>query len=118
MKIYCCSLLVPLPPRDNGNPCVPSPCGPNSECRVIGEQAACSCLPNFIGRVPNCRPECTSDSECSSNLACLNQKCKDPCPGACGTNALCTTVNHRAVCSCQIGYSGNPAIRCDIIEIS
>ncbi|CAH2073961.1 unnamed protein product, partial [Iphiclides podalirius] len=94
------------------NPCVPSPCGPNSECRVISDQAACSCLPNYIGRVPNCRPECTIDAECPSNAACINERCKDPCQGACGLNAMCLTVNHKPICSCQHGYTGDAIGTC------
>lgn len=100
------------------NPCVPSPCGPNSECRVIGHQAACSCLSNYIGRVPNCRPECTIDAECPSNAACLNEQCKDPCQGACGLNALCVTVNHKPMCSCQQGFTGDASKICTQIIIS
>ncbi|XP_028157244.1 uncharacterized protein LOC114350564 isoform X7 [Ostrinia furnacalis] len=95
--------------------CSPSPCGPNSECRVIGDQAACSCLPNYIGRVPNCRPECTIDAECPSNTACINERCKNPCQGACGVNAICLTVYHKPVCSCQDRYTGDAYTNC--IEI-
>lgn len=94
------------------NPCVPSPCGPNSQCREINGQAACSCLPNYVGRSPNCRPECTNDAECSSALACRNLKCVDPCPGSCGFSAICRVVNHNAVCSCQQGYVGDPTVGC------
>lgn len=107
-------LLVPPPPKEVGNPCVPSPCGPNSQCRVIGTQAACSCLPNYVGRAPNCRPECTNDSECPNHLACKNEKCRDPCPGSCGTNAQCTVVNHSPVCSCFPGYIGDPFSSCTL----
>lgn len=106
-----------MPTKEAKNPCVPSPCGPNSECRVIDSRAACSCLPNYVGRVPNCRPECTSDSECTSNMGCVQQKCKDPCPGKCGVNALCTTINHKAVCSCQQGFTGDAYIQCTYIEM-
>lgn len=101
--------------REPENPCIPSPCGPNSQCRVIGSQAACSCLPNYVGQSPNCRPECTISAECPSNLACINEKCKDPCPGSCGTNARCSVVNHNAICTCVIGYEGDPTIQCNLI---
>lgn len=94
------------------NPCVPSPCGPNSQCREVNGQAACSCLPNYVGRAPNCRPECTYNGECSNVLACKNLKCVDPCPGSCGFSAICRVVNHNAVCSCQQGYVGDPAVGC------
>lgn len=100
-----------LPTRPT-NPCVPSPCGPNSQCRAVGETPVCSCLPNFVGRAPNCRPECTLNSECPANLACINERCKDPCPGSCGFNAFCNVVNHSPVCSCETGYTGDPFAGC------
>lgn len=96
------------------NPCQPSPCGPNSECRVSGDSPSCSCLPSFVGSPPNCKPECISNSECPSNLACINQKCKDPCPGICGENAECRVVSHTPNCICIAGYEGNPFVRCSI----
>lgn len=99
-------------PRDPINPCIPSPCGPNSDCRVIGESPACSCLPNFIGLVPNCRPECTINSECQPNQACMNQRCVDPCPGSCGFNTKCTIINHTPSCSCEEGYAGDAFVGC------
>lgn len=99
---------------DPVNPCVPSPCGPNSQCRAIGETPVCSCLSNYIGRAPNCRPECTISAECSSNLACINERCKDPCPGSCGFNAQCHVVKHSPVCSCLNGYTGDPFSSCQL----
>lgn len=97
------------------DPCVPSPCGPFSQCRQVGDRASCTCLENYIGSPPNCRPECTIDAECPQNLACVNQRCSggvfyfsastvcvhvsnttltfaDPCLNACGFNAFCKTV--------------------------
>lgn len=94
------------------NPCQPSPCGPNSVCQVRGETPACSCLENYIGAPPNCRPECVINPECSSELACINQKCRDPCPGSCGANAICKVVNHNPVCSCTPGFLGDPFTGC------
>jgi hypothetical protein len=97
---------------ENANPCVPSPCGPNSQCRVVGSHAACSCLPNYIGRSPNCRPECSINAECPSNLACQAEKCRDPCPGSCGAHATCVVVKHSPMCSCEHGYTGDPFSGC------
>lgn len=94
------------------NPCVPSPCGPNSVCQAYGTTPSCSCLPNYIGNPPNCRPECTINSECSSNLACIREKCKDPCPGSCGVNAQCNVFNHVPVCTCPEGFTGDPFSSC------
>lgn len=102
---------IPLPV---GNPCVPSPCGPNSQCQVKGDTPSCSCLPEFIGSPPNCRPECITNSECSYNKACINMKCKDPCPGSCAVNAICQVISHAPTCHCQPGYVGNPFTYCSI----
>lgn len=62
-----CYFKEPEIPRDPINVCIPSPCGPNAECRVVGENPACSCLPNYNGSPPNCRPECTINSECPAH---------------------------------------------------
>jgi hypothetical protein len=94
------------------NPCQPSPCGPNSQCREVNGQAVCSCLPNYIGTPPGCRPECVGSSECDLSKACVNQKCVDPCPGTCGLNARCQVINHSPICSCQSSYTGDPFTRC------
>lgn len=94
------------------NPCKPSPCGPYSQCREQNNHAVCSCLNNHIGTPPSCRPECTSSSECSQNLACINQKCVDPCPGTCGFNSRCLVTNHNPICSCSPGFVGDPFVGC------
>ncbi|XP_075154214.1 uncharacterized protein LOC142227620 [Haematobia irritans] len=100
------------------NPCSPSPCGPNSQCREKNGQSICSCLPDMIGFPPSCRPECISDSECPPNRACVNQKCQDPCPGSCGHHALCNVVNHIPICSCHSGYTGSPFVACQPISMT
>lgn len=94
------------------DPCSPSPCGPYSICREVNKYAVCSCHPNCIGTPPSCRPECMISSECALNLACINQKCLDPCPGTCGISARCQVVNHNPICSCLNGFTGDPFIRC------
>lgn len=99
------------------DPCKPSPCGPNSECRLINDSPSCSCLPEFIGSPPSCKPECISNSECSSEQACINRKCKDPCPGVCGLNAECRVVSHTPNCVCLSGYYGDPFIQCNIQNV-
>lgn len=94
------------------DPCHPSPCGPNSQCREVNGQAVCSCLPEYVGSPPGCRPECVVSAECPSTRACINQKCSDPCPGTCGINARCEVINHSPICSCQKGHTGDPFSRC------
>lgn len=94
------------------NPCIPSPCGPNSQCRSVNGRASCICLPPNIEGPNGCRPECVVSSECSANRACINQKCVDPCPGVCGQNARCETINHSPICSCPASQTGDPFVRC------
>lgn len=96
-------------------PCSPSPCGPNSQCRSINNQAVCSCLPTFIGSPPSCRPECTISAECPLNEACNNHKCLNPCIGTCGYGARCEVVNHNPICSCPAQYTGDPFTHCSQI---
>lgn len=99
--------------KEPQNPCVPSPCGPNARCEPINDSPSCACLPSFFGSPPNCRPECTINSECQSNKACIRNRCVDPCPGSCGINALCNVVNHIPVCTCYDGYDGNAFVQCN-----
>lgn len=108
-----CQPIIEVPVQQEPiNPCQPSPCGPNAECRPVGDSPSCSCLQGFIGSPPNCRPECVSNSECAYNLACIRQKCQDPCPNACGQNAECRVVNHAPMCVCLPGYNGDPFSQC------
>lgn len=98
------------------NPCIPNPCGSNALCKDNNGLATCSCMLDFFGSPPNCRPECTVNSECDSSKSCVRQKCIDPCVGACGQNAECRVVNHAPICSCRQGFEGDPFIRCSVIE--
>lgn len=99
------------------NPCSPTPCGSNSQCRNINGQAVCSCIQGFHGSPPTCRPECSINSDCLPQRACVNQKCIDPCPGSCAFNAFCKVINHNAVCVCPSQYTGDPFSRCIKIGI-
>lgn len=94
------------------NPCVPSPCGPYSECRDVNGQASCACSPNYIGAPPNCRPECINNSDCPSNEACIQKKCQYPCNGVCGIGATCSVINHIPVCTCPDRFNGDPFDKC------
>lgn len=94
------------------SPCIPSPCGQNSLCRVSHDRAVCSCQPEYNGAPPNCRVECMVNSDCSRDKACQRYKCADPCQGACGHNAVCRVVNHSPICTCISGYTGDPFEQC------
>lgn len=114
--IFICIYIIEKPDileyEEPINPCVPTPCGPNSQCRTHQRLPVCSCLPSYVGRAPNCRPECTVNSDCPSRLACINEKCKDPCAGSCGYNTDCNVVSHSPMCTCKIGFIGNPFSEC------
>ncbi|PNF22176.1 hypothetical protein B7P43_G05064 [Cryptotermes secundus] len=104
---------TPVPPPAPRDPCQPSPCGPNSQCQVSGDGSpSCTCLTGYIGSPPACRPECIINSECASHLACINQKCQDPCPGSCGASAECHIVMHIPNCICPSGFNGDPFTLC------
>lgn len=97
-------------------PCQPSPCGPNSICHDNAGTPSCSCLSEFIGAPPHCRPECVSNSECNFAKACLNSKCVNPCLGACGLNAECHVISHSPQCVCRTGYEGDAFDQCEPIR--
>lgn len=99
-------------PISIGDPCQPSPCGPNSRCRNVNGKASCSCLSTYQGTPPDCRPECIVNTECPMNRACINQRCVDPCPGVCGINAKCDVLSHSPFCSCGPGQIGDPFVKC------
>ena len=109
--MFCLS-NYPALPVEPGDPCSPSPCGPNSQCKQVNGQGVCSCLHGYIGSPPGCRPECVVSSECAQNRACVDQKCVDPCPGTCGLNTRCEVINHSPICSCNQGFTGDPFTRC------
>lgn len=73
-------------------------------------------MPEYQGAPPSCRPECVASSDCASNKACSNQKCINPCEGACGVAALCQTINHNPICTCPNDMTGDPFTRCIFIR--
>lgn len=109
-----CTFLAPVAPLVR--PCSPSPCGSNAICTELNEAASCNCISNYIGNpYEGCRPECVLNSDCPSNQACVNSRCKDPCPGTCGMNAECLVINHLPTCSCNPQYTGDPFTYCRIL---
>lgn len=105
--------FVVEPPEAPQDPCVPYPCGSNTKC-LDGQ---CSCLAEYQGDpYIGCRPECVMNNDCTSHLACIRNKCKDPCPGTCGQNAICNVYNHIPICSCPAGMSGNAFTQCRPFE--
>lgn len=107
----------PETPKQPINPCYPSPCGSFAECRAIGETPSCSCLPNYFGAPPNCRPECVVNTDCPSDKSCIAEKCRNPCEGSCGWNAECRVQNHIPICQCRTGFTGDPFTQCSEVQI-
>lgn len=107
-------LVKPTALEKPTTPCIPSPCGTNAICKEQNGAGSCSCLPEYIGNpYEGCRPECVLNSDCPASYACIQNKCRDPCPGTCGLNAECHVVNHLAACTCNVGYTGNPFSFCN-----
>jgi len=95
------------------DPCNPSPCGINAVCNERNNATSCTCLPGLQGNpYIECKPECTINQECPLNKACVNQKCRDPCPGVCGARAICSVSKHYPSCRCEPGYEGDPFSIC------
>jgi len=47
-------------------------------------------------------------------MACMREKCRDPCPGSCGLGSQCNVINHVPICTCPAGYIGDPFVSCYI----
>lgn len=97
--------------------CLQTHCGTNAVCRSdYNHRARCYCLDGYRGNpVVACeRPECTSNDECPYNLACVNERCQDPCQ--CGDGAQCRVDNHIATCKCLPGYVGDAYKKCTLSE--
>ena len=105
------------------NPCTTiHPCLEPSECQVLPSLPVrtmlCICPSGYISTgsgtcaptVPLIGRECTYDSDCVPEKSCINAVCRDPC--ACGLNAVCNVINHKPICTCAVGYDGNPETEC------
>lgn len=95
-------------------------CGRNAECNARNHNADCSCKAGFAGDPKiGCRKiECQNDKDCSNDKLCDQNMCKIAClvGRPCGENALCSAENHKQVCYCQPGYSGDPRVRCEAVD--
>lgn len=88
-------------------------------CKERNGAGSCICLPEYYGDpYSGCRPECVTNADCDSSKACLNNKCKNPCPGTCGINAECNVIKHAPSCTCLPHYTGDPVTACHLIPDS
>ena len=92
------------------DPCPLERCGENALCSAQNHRAMCSCPPGYRPDPDphiRCKPyECLTDPECPTTLTCQSEKCVDPCK--CARFADCSARNHRGICTCQPGYTGDP----------
>lgn len=91
-------------------------CAFNEKCLRGNCQLTCrvdnDCFLGHICLNNMCFHGCHSDEDCTSSECCRNNKCTNPCKeNPCGPNALCTVSNHRATCSCTIGFVPNPSAK-------
>lgn len=93
------------------DPCKPSPCGDNSNCRSGNHSAAiCSCLDGFFPESDlGCRPEEHKDTKIDLDL--IKDQLRSPCGEKCGKNALCGTDGS---CKCSQGFTGDPKVECTV----
>ena len=58
---------------------------------------------------------CSSDLECSSNQACRDRSCINPCTNdkPCSPSAICSVSNHKATCKCPPGFDGDAYRQCN-----
>jgi len=114
---------------DCQHPCIVSnPCAPvNAECFNQNHQAVCRCRPGFIGNpffscTPEPMPECIVDSDCPSQLACIDEQCQNPCTviQPCQAPAECRVIDtapvRTMICRCPDGYVGGNDGQCRPVE--
>merc|ERR1712106_414490 len=67
--------------------------------------------------VPPFEIACENNDDCNIDNSCINLLCYDVCGlGICGEDADCKTLNHRPVCVCPPGTTGNPQVKCTSLE--
>lgn len=95
------------------NPCTnPSfKCKQNKKCEVHNHRAKCVCKNGFTvnehGELA-CAPdllECNLDKQCSSDKACIEGRCQNPCTASkkapCPKDKSCEVLNHQPICICM-----------------
>lgn len=106
------------------SPCIyDNPCSTRAECRVNNHIAMCKCPEGMIGNpYIECRtlpgPECTVDGDCPARMACLSNKCQNPCTvlEPCTRPSECEVVPslpvRTMICVCPSGYVSSGSGTC------
>lgn len=99
--------------------CVNAPCAYGAQCVSKKGGYQCTCPSGMTGDPykVGCiyvdpirgKTECSSNSDCASNLHCMNNNCVSPCAElVCGPNAFCEPENHAGWCRCRVGFTKGP----------
>ena len=94
-------------------------CGRNADCIARNHNPECECKPGFSSDGKTCKKiECQVDTDCSNDKKCEGNMCKIVClmGEPCGENALCSSENHKQDCHCQPGFTGDPKVKCTLID--
>lgn len=98
-------------------------CGFGAKCHAQNHLAICRCPQGYTGNPyvgcrPEPRPECRSDPECPTRLACLDERCQDPCGvlSPCQRPAECLVSGsvpvRTMICVCPGGYVSSGSGTC------
>lgn len=115
------------------DPCLYSNrCASNAICLAANHAAICQCPENLPRGDPlsYCEPlkiyvpppQCTQDFECPKDLACINEKCLNPCKeiGPCDSSAECRVINSVPVrtmmCVCPDNWAPNENGQCRPVQ--
>lgn len=73
---------------------------------------------HFLSFLVQVKPQCVVNEDCPNPDICQLGNCLDACRATtCGTNAVCTSSNHRADCKCLQGFRGEPFTACSKCKI-
>lgn len=94
-----------------------SQCGCGQTCSSGKCRARCNpgaCPPGQLCKGGACAAGCRVNADCPNDNSCINGQCLNPClrDGACGKDAMCRVSDHRALCLCPDGFSGEPSELC------
>jgi hypothetical protein len=99
------------------DPCVlGSPCGRDAICEVVAHVPSCRCPPGTQGdpRRACISAVCHYNEDCDNTQICnrLNRLCQPACTeDSCAPGASCVARDHRPICSCAPGLSGDAYLR-------
>lgn len=107
------------------DPCaLGSPCGRDAICQVVAHASTCRCPPGTQGDPHRAciSAVCHYNEDCDESQLCnrLNRVCQPACSeNACAPGAICTAKDHRPICTCPPGRSGDPYLRgCTTTQIT